>query len=90
VHSGPRQTKIRNIVVNGNRTTIRLDVLCWDALEDIAARQHITVRQIVAEIDRERVGYTRSEAIRIYILQFYRTALAGVEADLNQLRSMRP
>ena len=46
----------------------------WDALRDIAQRQHSTVHDIVTEIDRERTASSLTAAIRIYIVDFYRAA----------------
>ena len=46
----------------------------WDALQDIAHRQRITVHDLVTDIDRERTASSLTAAIRIYIVDFYRAA----------------
>jgi predicted DNA-binding ribbon-helix-helix protein len=80
VQLGSRRAEIRSLVISpGYRTSVRLDVHFWEALQDIAKRRGLSVRDLVAEIDRDRDGYSRTEAIRVHILQFYRTALSKVE-----------
>jgi predicted DNA-binding ribbon-helix-helix protein len=69
-----RRTLIRNVTLAGQRTSIRLDAVYWDALADIARRSGRSVRTVIEEIDRERGSYSRAEAIRVSILQFYRSA----------------
>ncbi len=46
----------------------------WDALQDIARRQRVTVHDLVTEIDRERTASSLTAAIRIHIVDFYRAA----------------
>jgi predicted DNA-binding ribbon-helix-helix protein len=41
----------------------------WEALKDLAARRHMPVAALVAEIDRNRQKRNLSSAIRIYILR---------------------
>jgi predicted DNA-binding ribbon-helix-helix protein len=72
---------IRSIVISpGYRTSVPLDVHFWEALQDIAKRRSLSVRELVAEIDCKRDGYPRTEAIRVYILRYYRRALSKAEA----------
>ena len=70
----PSSLVIRNIVVAGHRTSVRLEPVLWDALRDIALRQNRTVNEIVTEIDRDRVSSSLTAAIRVYIVRFYRSA----------------
>ena len=46
----------------------------WDALQDITRRQHVTVHDLVTEIDRGRSTAGLTAAIRVYIVNFYRAA----------------
>ena len=66
-----------NIRIDGNRTSISLDPVMWDALREIAEHQGKAVYQLVTEIDQVRepsIGLTA--AIRIYIVEFYRARVA--------------
>lgn len=46
----------------------------WDALHDIAYRLRVTTHDLVTDIDRERTASSLTAAIRVYIVDFYRTA----------------
>jgi len=70
----PSSLAIHNIVVGGHRTSVRLEPAMWDALQDITRRQHVTVHDLVTEIDRERSTAGLTAAIRVYIVNFYRAA----------------
>jgi predicted DNA-binding ribbon-helix-helix protein len=65
---------IHNIVVGGHRTSVRLEPVMWDALQDIARREHVTVHDLVTDIDRKRTASSLTAAIRVYIVDFYRAA----------------
>lgn len=77
--SAPSSLVIRNIVVAGHRTSVRLEPLMWDALQDIARRLRVTVHDLVTEIDRERTASSLTAAIRVYIVDFYRAAALPAE-----------
>src|SRR5580692_3735241 len=66
-----------NVVVNGRRTSVRLEASMWDGLQDIARRRAISLNDLVTEIDRDRYMPGLTAAIRIYIVDFYRKALAA-------------
>jgi predicted DNA-binding ribbon-helix-helix protein len=74
---------IRNIVVAGHRTSVRLEPIMWDALHDIARRLQMTVHGLVTVIDSQRTASSLTAAIRVYIGNFYRTAavLPGPDAQ---------
>ena len=42
---------IRNVVVGGHRTSVRLEPIMWEALRDIALRRSVTIHDLVTEID---------------------------------------
>ncbi len=46
----------------------------WDALNEIARRQRVTVHDLVTDIDHGRTGSSLTAAIRVYIVNFYRSA----------------
>src|SRR5258708_38243396 len=71
----PSSLVIRNIVVGGHRTSVRLEPAMWDALQDIAHQQQVTVHDLVTHIDRDRSASSLTAAIRVYIVDFYRAAM---------------
>lgn len=68
---------IRNIVVAGHRTSVRLEPVMWDALHDIAQALGLHINDLVTEIDRRRVVPNLTAAIRVYIVDYYRNAAAA-------------
>lgn len=72
--SPPSSLVIRNIVVAGHRTSVRLEPVMWDALHDIARRLQMTIHDLVTTIDRDRTASSLTAAIRVHIVDFYRTA----------------
>ena len=72
--SSPSSLVIHNVVVGGHRTSVRLEPVMWDALQDIARRLRVTVHGLVTHIDRERSASSLTAAIRVYIVDFYRAA----------------
>jgi predicted DNA-binding ribbon-helix-helix protein len=79
---------IRNIVVAGHRTSVRLEPVMWEALLEIARLQQTNINQLVTEIDRQREASSLTAAIRVYIVDFYRSAAAhaGRAANLEPAR----
>lgn len=74
--SSPSSLVIHNVVVAGRRTSVRLEPVMWEALQDIARRQERTVHDVVTQIDGERTASSLTAAIRVYIVGFYRSAAA--------------
>ena len=70
----PSSLVIRNVVVAGHRTSVRLEPIMWEALQEIARRRPATIHDLVTEIDRHRTASSLTAAIRVYIVDFYRAA----------------
>jgi predicted DNA-binding ribbon-helix-helix protein len=78
MHDTPISTLvIRNIVVAGRRTSVRLEPAMWEALREIARRRRLSLHMLVTEIARDRRASSLTAAIRVYIVDFYRTAAAA-------------
>jgi predicted DNA-binding ribbon-helix-helix protein len=70
---------IRNVVVAGHRTSVRLEPLMWDALREITQLRGMTLHQLITEIDQTRETSSLTAAIRVYIVEFYRYASAQAD-----------
>lgn len=64
----------RNVVVNGHRTSLRLEQVTWDALDDIANAEGLSVHEICSMVDVQRVNSSRTSAVRTFILSYFRKA----------------
>jgi|SRR5580704_9319110 predicted DNA-binding ribbon-helix-helix protein len=73
----PSALTIRNVVVAGHRTSVRLEPVMWDALRDIARGREMPVNDLVTEIAQNLDAPGLTAAIRVYIVDFYRSA-AGI------------
>jgi len=63
----------RSIVVAGHKTSVSLEDAFWKALKEIAAGRHMTLSEMVAEIDSKREHGNLSSAIRLFVLHFYQS-----------------
>lgn len=64
----------RNVNVGGRRTSVRLEPDLWEALREIAQREDRSLHEICTDIDRTRGGTRLTSAMRIYIVNYYRSA----------------
>ncbi len=64
----------RNIVVNGQRTSMRLEVEFWEALDAICERQGMTVNQICTLVSRKRGTASLTASVRVYVINYFRKA----------------
>jgi predicted DNA-binding ribbon-helix-helix protein len=82
---------IRNVVVAGHRTSVRLEPVMWQALRDIAREQGVGLNDLVTEIALRRGGLSLTAAIRVYIVDFYRAAAGvGDTAEPGMIASLAP
>ena len=63
----------RSIVIAGHRTSISLEDEFWKSLKDIAASRSTTLSDLVASIDKANADSNLSSAIRLFVLDHYRT-----------------
>jgi predicted DNA-binding ribbon-helix-helix protein len=65
----------RNIIVDGHRTSIRLEPAMWLALNKIAERENLTIHQLSTRIDRLRdASCGLTAAIRVFLLAYFQEA----------------
>ncbi len=71
---------MRNVRVNGKRTSMKLMPVEWESLEEICARERMTMSELVTLIDAQR--YDRDNltgCVRVYALCYFRRAAALTE-----------
>jgi predicted DNA-binding ribbon-helix-helix protein len=59
----------RSIKIGGHKTSVSLEDPFWTGLRKIAHTQHITLSELVAEIDGTREQGNLSSALRLFVLQ---------------------
>ena len=66
----------RSIVIAGHKTSVSLEDAFWNGLKGIARERQMTLSALVAEIDAQRQLGNLSSALRLFVLDFYRTQLS--------------
>ena len=77
---GSGRWEIHNVVVNGRRTSIRLEPALWDARREVAYRREITVDEFATEIADQRTFSNPTTAVRAYIVLFHQNAVSETSA----------
>ena len=71
----------RSFSIRGHRTSISLEEPFWEALREAAARERMPLAALIARIDEQRGAAGLSSAVRVWILEYVRTAGAIVSYD---------
>jgi predicted DNA-binding ribbon-helix-helix protein len=64
----------RNVVAERGRTSMRLEPELWDALSEICEREAQDMSTVVRQVEAAGHAGGRTSAIRVFILNYYRTA----------------
>jgi predicted DNA-binding ribbon-helix-helix protein len=74
----------RSIVIAGHKTSVSLEDAFWKGLKEIATGRGLTLSEMVGAIDSGRAQGNLSSALRLFVLDHYRTQI-GSEADARTL-----
>jgi predicted DNA-binding ribbon-helix-helix protein len=67
-----------SFTIAGHQTSISLEAPFWDALKEAAKNEGLSLAALVKRIDRERGGAGLSSAVRVWVLDYFRTrAMSG-------------
>ena len=69
----------RSVVVAGHKTSVSLEDAFWKGLKEIAGERDTTLSELVGGIDSERENGNLSSALRLFVLDFYRTQLSDLK-----------
>jgi predicted DNA-binding ribbon-helix-helix protein len=78
----------RSIVIAGHKTSVSLEDAFWRSLKEIATRRNMTLSDLVASIDAERRHGNLSSAIRLFVLDHYRSQSSSVPAEPKSQREV--
>jgi predicted DNA-binding ribbon-helix-helix protein len=67
----------RSVVVAGHKTSVSLEDAFWKGLKEIAG--DMTLSELIGTIDSERENGNLSSALRLFVLDFYRTQLSDLK-----------
>jgi predicted DNA-binding ribbon-helix-helix protein len=71
----------RSIVIANHKTSVSLEDAFWKGLKDIASDRSLTLSELIATIDTERVQGNLSSAIRLFVLDHYRNKSVSPAAE---------
>jgi predicted DNA-binding ribbon-helix-helix protein len=82
----------RSIVIAGHKTSVSLEDAFWKGLKDIADDRDVTLSDLVSSIDTDRQHGNLSSAIRLFVLDHYRshgvpTRQPGATRDMIGVRT---
>jgi predicted DNA-binding ribbon-helix-helix protein len=83
-----------SVVIAGHKTSVSLEDAFWKALKEIATLRDMALSDLVGSIDVGREHANLSSAIRLFILDFYRTqfgektAVRDVSREEGALRAL--
>jgi len=63
----------RSIAVDGHKTSVTLEEAFWNGLKEIASDRRLSMSELVSVIDSGRLNANLSSAIRLFVLDHYRT-----------------
>ena len=69
----------RSIVIDRHKTSVSLEDQFWLSLKAIAASKDLTLSELVSDVAAARQHGNLSSALRLFVLGWYRDAVAGVD-----------
>ena len=61
----------RSVHINDHKTSVSLEQEFWQAVKEIADVRGVHIKELVAEIDKNRDHHNLSSALRIFVLNYY-------------------
>lgn len=86
-----RDLQIRNVVIRGRRTSLRLENQLWSAIDDICANEGINLHEFCESVEDGRRIRSRTSAIRTAVISYLRHAASQRQAALpyNYAQTLR-
>ena len=63
----------RSIMVAGHTTSVSLEEAFWNGMKEISRLRGMTLSELVGEVDSNRQQGNLSSAIRLFVLDYFRT-----------------
>jgi predicted DNA-binding ribbon-helix-helix protein len=74
-----------SVIIRGHKTSVSLEKAFWTALKDIADVRGITMTYLVSSIDADRKHANLSSAIRLFVLDHYKSSNTGAQLATTKL-----
>jgi predicted DNA-binding ribbon-helix-helix protein len=73
----------RSIVIAGHKTSVSVEDAFWKGLKEIACGRDLTLSKMVAMIKSGNAHSNLSSAIRLFVLDHYRSLMGAVPARIT-------
>jgi len=82
----------RSIVLAGHKTSVSLDDEFWKGLKEVAVLRLTNLSDLIGKIDAQREHGNLSSAIRLFVLDFYRSQVPNPDTGegLHEIIAHRP
>ena len=70
-------------MVGGHKTSVSLEEPFWTSMKEISLARTMTLSELVGEIDTSRQQGNLSSAIRLFVLDYFKTRAAGPAGELK-------
>ena len=71
----------RSIVVGGHKTSVSFEEPFWTSMKEISEELSVTLSELVSEIDTNRQQGNLSSAIRLFVLDHFKSLAAGATGE---------
>ena len=70
-----------SVFIAGRKTSVSLEDAFWKCLQEIAAAKEMKLSALVASIDKDRQQGNLSSAIRLFVLDHFKSRAAAAGSD---------
>jgi predicted DNA-binding ribbon-helix-helix protein len=85
----PQRSYKRSINIDGRPTSVSLEDVFWDALNEIAVSRNVRASDLVATIDKDRQHANLTSVLRLFILEHFRVLASRAEGTAEFSSSTR-
>ena len=71
----------RTVRIAGHKTRVSIEHGFWKSLKEIAGERHMSLSDLIAAIENDRQHSNLSSAIRLFVLEFYRSRFSSKPGD---------
>jgi len=77
-------------VVAGHKTSVSLEEAFWNGMKEISGLRNMTLSELVGEIDSNRQQGNLSSAIRLFVLDYFRSRATTAPPEQRAQGDQRP
>jgi predicted DNA-binding ribbon-helix-helix protein len=76
----------RSVIIGGHKTSVSLEDEFWSSLKEIGGLRFMTLSNLIGSIESRRQHGNLSSAIRLFVLDYYRSRVApGSDQGLQDM-----